>query len=143
MTVAAASLPKGIFRQRRGASSVELAFVAPILFLIILGIFEVGRGLMVVHLLNNAAQAGCRTGIIEGKSTDNIKTAVNNALSAAGVNSDTVTVLVNEGSVDASTAQAGDEITVKVTVPVGKITWVPGMQWLTGTLQGQYTMRRE
>jgi Flp pilus assembly protein TadG len=129
--------------RRRGATTVELAVVAPILFAVILGIFEVGRGLMVIHLLNNAAQAGCRAGIIEGKSTANIKTVVNNQLSASGINGDSVTVQVNDGSADASNAVAGDEITVTVTVPVGSISWVPGIQYLIGSLQGQYTMRRE
>jgi Flp pilus assembly protein TadG len=130
-------------RRRRGASSVEFAVVAPFLFLIILGILEVGRGLMVIHLLNNAAEAGCRTGIIEGKTTANIKSVVNTALSNAGVNGDSVIVTVNDGSSDASAAAAGDEITVVVQVPIASITWVPGTTWLKGTLQGQYTMRRE
>jgi Flp pilus assembly protein TadG len=129
--------------RRRGAHTVEVAFVSPVLFLTILGLFEIGRGLMVVHLLNNAAQAGCRAGIIEGQSTANIQTAVNNALTATGVSGDSVTVQVNDGSADASTAGVGDEITVLVSVPISAITWVPGAKFLTGSLQGQYTMRRE
>src|SRR5580704_17318763 len=65
-------------RRRWGATTVEMAVVAPVVFLIILGIIEAARGIMVVHLLNNAAQAGCRTGIIEGKSTAAIQTVVFN-----------------------------------------------------------------
>jgi Flp pilus assembly protein TadG len=129
--------------KRRGAAVVELAFVAPVLFVFILGLVEVGRGLMVVHLLNNAAQAGCRTGIIEGKSTDDITAAVTSALAANGVSGDSVSVQVNDGSANASTAAAGDEITVTVSVPVGSVSWVPGAKFLSGSLQGQYTMRRE
>lgn len=130
-------------RNRRGGLTVELAVVAPIVFLIILGIIEVGRGLMVVHLLNDAAQAGCRQGIIEGKSTSDIKTKVVDALNRAGVSGETATVQVNDGSADASTAVVGDEITVIVQVPISKVSWVPVPRFLTGTLQGQYTMRRE
>jgi Flp pilus assembly protein TadG len=117
--------------------------VAPVIFGAVLGMIEVGRGIMVVHLLNNAARAGCRVGILEGKSTNDITTAVNNTLIPVGIKSDTVTVQVNDGLADASTAQAGNEITVVVTVPVSKVTWLPGGVFLSGSLSGQYTLRRE
>jgi Flp pilus assembly protein TadG len=113
------------------------------MFAVVLGVIEVGRGLMAIHLLNNAARAGCRVGVIEGKATSDITTAVNNLLSAQGVNGDGVTVQVNDGSADASTAQAGDEITVVVSIPVSKVSWVPGTSYLQGSLSGQYTLRRE
>jgi Flp pilus assembly protein TadG len=129
--------------KRWGATTVELAVVSPIVFTIILGVFEFSRGLMVIHLLNNAAQAGCRTGIIEGKSTANIKKVVGDTLTATGVSGDAITVQVNDGNADASSAAAGDEITVKVSVPVSSITWLPTTLFLSGSLQGQYTMRRE
>jgi Flp pilus assembly protein TadG len=129
--------------RRSGATTVELAVVAPFLFLVILGIFEIGRGLMVIHLLNNAALAGCRTGIIEGKTTDNIKTVVINSLKPTGISAETTTVQVNDGSSDASSAKVGDEITVTVKVPISSVSWVPVTQFISGSLQGQYTMRRE
>ena len=128
---------------RRGASTVEFAIVAPILFTVVLGIIEVGRGLMAIHLLNNAARAGCRVGVIEGKATSDISTTVTNVLSAQGMTAEGVTVEVNDGSADASTAQAGDEITVIVSIPASKVTWVPGGSYLRGNLSGQYTLRRE
>ena len=130
-------------KPRRGAAAVEFAIVAPVLFAVVLGIIEVGRGLMVIHLLNNAARAGCRVGVIEGKATSDITTAVTNVLSAQGVTAEGVTVQVNDGSADASTAQSGDEITVLVSIPASKVTWVPGGSYLRGNLSGQYTLRRE
>jgi Flp pilus assembly protein TadG len=129
--------------KRAGATTAELAVVAPFVFMIILGIIEVGRGLMVTHLLNNAAQAGCRVGIIEGKATSDINAVVLQALQTGGISGDSVTVLVNDGNADASSANSGDEITVKITVPVSKVSWVPGIKFLTGSLGGQYTLRRE
>jgi Flp pilus assembly protein TadG len=133
----------GLPTRRRGATAVEFAIMAPLLFLVFLGIIEVGRGLMVVHLLNNAAEAGCRAGIVEGQSTANIASVVVNALKSVGVSGESVTVQINDGSSDASTAAAGDEITVIAKVPVSSISWVPVPQFLSGSLQGQYTMRRE
>ena len=91
----------------------------------------------------NAAQLGCRAGIIEGQTTANIQTVVTNALTATGVHEETTTVQVNDGSADASTAVAGDEITISVKVPVSSICWVPITRFPGVSLQGQYTMRRE
>jgi Flp pilus assembly protein TadG len=138
--------PLGRFRfclDRPGAATVEMAFIAPVVFLLILGIVEIGRGIMVVHLLNNAAELGCRTGIVEGTSTANIQSTVTSELKSAGISGETVTVKVNDASADASTAGAGDEITVVVTVPTSSISWVGINRFLSGSLQGQYTMRRE
>jgi hypothetical protein len=80
---------------------------------------------------------------VEGQSTASIKSVVVNALTAAGMSGETATVQVNDGSSDASTAVAGDEITVSVKVPVSSVSWVPVARFLSGSLQGQYTMRRE
>src|SRR5947209_18950952 len=62
--------------RQRGALAVEVAVVAPIVFFITLGIIDVGRCLMVVHLLNDAAQLGCRAVIIEGQTTARITKVV-------------------------------------------------------------------
>ena len=129
---------------RRGATAVEFALIAWLAFFpILFGIIELGRGLMVTELLNDAARIGCRAGVVEGKTTSDIQTAVNNFLPTVGINTDTVTVQVNDGSADASTALAGDELTVIVTTPVSKVTWLPGGKFLSGNLTGQFTLRRE
>jgi Flp pilus assembly protein TadG len=133
----------GRTRKRLAAATVEAAVITPVLLLILLGIFEIGRGLMAIHLLNNAAEAGCRSGIVEGQTTTQIKAVVVTALTNAGVSGESVSVQVNDGSSDASAAQAGDEITVVAQVPVKSITWVPVPRFLSGSLQGKYTMRRE
>jgi Flp pilus assembly protein TadG len=129
--------------RRRGASAVELAFVAPIFFLLILGMIELGRGLMVRHMLTNAARQGCRLGILEGKSNADVTAVVHSALTPVGISSDTVSILVNGGSSDVKNANADDEVTVIVSVPVTTVTWVPGGQYLGSTLSGQYTLRKE
>ncbi|MFN5289463.1 MAG: TadE/TadG family type IV pilus assembly protein, partial [Planctomycetia bacterium] len=40
-------------RERKGAAAVEFAIVAPLLFLLILGIIEFARIFMVVQIINN------------------------------------------------------------------------------------------
>jgi Flp pilus assembly protein TadG len=128
---------------RRGAAAVEFAVVAPFFFLVVLGLVELGRGLMVQHQLTNAARQGCRAAIIEGKTTNDASTTVSNLLAGLGISGATTNVLVNEQQADASTAVAGDEITVKVSVPAGSVSWVPGANFLFGTITGQSTLRRE
>jgi Flp pilus assembly protein TadG len=128
---------------RRGAQLVEFAVIASVLFLFILGLIEVGRGIMVQHLLTNAARQGCRVGTLEGKANADVTAAVINALNGQNINAETLTVQVNDGTTDVATANPGDEITVIVSVPVGSVSWVPGTNFLTGSITGRYTLRRE
>jgi Flp pilus assembly protein TadG len=129
--------------RRWAATSVEFAFVAPVFFLVVLGLIELGRGLMVKHLLANAARQGCRVGIIEGKSNADINAAVTGVLAPLGIASDTVTVDVNDVPGDAINGTAFNELTVIVSVPVSAVTWVPGGTYLSGSLSAQYTLRKE
>jgi Flp pilus assembly protein TadG len=128
---------------RSGAHAVEFAMVGSVMFVFVLGLIEVGRGFMVQHLLTNAARRGCRTGIIPGKANSDINTAVTAALAGQGINGDTATIKINDGTGDASTTKTGDEITVIVSVAASSVTWVPGVRFLNGTISGQYTLRRE
>jgi Flp pilus assembly protein TadG len=128
---------------RPGAAAVEFALVGSVFFLVVLGTVEVGRALMVQHQLTYAARVGCRVGILPGKSNSDITTATVNALTSQGVSGESVTVQVNDGTGDAANAQSGDEITVLVSIPVGSVTWVPFPRYVSGSLSGQYTLRRE
>jgi Flp pilus assembly protein TadG len=135
-----AALPR-----RGGASLVEFAVVAPIFFMIVLGIIEIGRACMVTELLTEAARRGCRAGVLEGTSSSAIKQAATDYLTTVGISGDTAGVIVNDAPVDTVDAQnmpAYTEITVLVTVPVSTVTWVPSW-FLSGNLSAQYTMRRE
>src|SRR5689334_22095301 len=85
-------------RKRRGAAAIEFAVVAPVLFLFIFGIIELGRGLMLMHLMTNAARAGCRVGAIPGKSNADVTAAVTNSLNGQGISTESVTIQVNDGS---------------------------------------------
>jgi Flp pilus assembly protein TadG len=129
--------------RRIGATTVEFAVISPVIFLFVFGLIELARGIMVMHLLTNAARNGCRVGIIEGKSNQDITTAVNNTLTATGISGDSITVYVNDNNGDTVNAQPGDEVTVRVLVPVANVSWVPVPNYLIGNLQGKYTLRRE
>jgi Flp pilus assembly protein TadG len=131
-------------RPRRAAAVVEFAVVAPLLFALVLGIIEFGRAMMVLELLNNAARAGCRAGVLSGSSNTDVNSAITTALTGSGVNSPSTTIDVNGSQADVSTAQTGDTISVTVSVGADAVTWLPVPQFLGGkTLTGIVAMRRE
>lgn len=51
----------------RGQALAEFALVAPVLFLIFLGVIEVGRLVFLFHQLNHAAREGARYAIVHGE----------------------------------------------------------------------------
>ena len=133
--------PAGV--ARRAASLIEFSLVAPVFILLVMGIIELGRVLMVQHLMTNAARQACRVGVIGGTPTQTISSTALQALTSQGVTSSQATVQVNDGSADASTAKSGDEITVIVSAPMSNISWLPFPAYSSGTLTGRYTLRRE
>jgi Flp pilus assembly protein TadG len=126
-------------RQRRGSVVVESAFVLLIFVFLVLGALEMGRALMVRETLNDAARRACRKGIQGGVSTATIQADAQEVLNDAGLNgSATVVVAVNgNSSVDASTAQRGDAISVQVTVPASSVYWGTYLYLRGYTLQSQ------
>jgi len=50
----------------RGQAMVEFALVAPLLFVMLLGIFEAGRFVLNLETLNNATREGARYAIVHG-----------------------------------------------------------------------------
>ena len=53
-------------RRSRGQALVEFALVAPLLFVLILGVIEAGRFIFFQELLNNATREGARYAIVHG-----------------------------------------------------------------------------
>lgn len=51
-------------RETKGASMVEFAIIAPLLFLLIFGIIDFGRVFFLVNNLTNAAREGARLGAV-------------------------------------------------------------------------------
>ena len=132
------------FKTRRGAATVEFAVVAPLLFAVILGIMEFGRGMMVAEMVTGAARAGCRAASLSGASTSSATTVISNNLT--GISGTTVLMTVNGVTEDVNKAVSGDTIAVTVSVPYNSITWLPtaSSSYMSGlTLTGSATMCRE
>lgn len=54
-----------IRRRTRGQAAVEFALLVPIFILLLLGIFDLGRGVYAWSTLNNAAREGTRQAIVD------------------------------------------------------------------------------
>lgn len=138
--------------RRRGAALVEAAIVLPLLFTIILGIVEFGRGMMVGQMTVTAARMGARRSVIDGSTNADVEQKVQDFLgNSAGVDAGDVEVLItitpDPGNTtvgnEVGNAEVGDMINVTVRVPFDKVSWINGA-FLTGTkLTGQAVMRHE
>lgn len=125
---------------RRGAVLVEFAFVAPVFFLLVLGMIEFGRAMMVQAELTAAAQAGARAGSFDGSTSSDVTTAVNNYLSNAGISGASSTVYPNPPS----SAYPGQDVKVIVTIPYSSVSWLPAPSFLKNTtLSSESIAQRE
>jgi len=82
----------------KGAAVVEMAFVAPLLFVFIFGLIEVGRIYCVQKTLRNACQDGVRYGAIRGVEVDDVIGRVRERLMGL-VDPDLCTIIVRDASV--------------------------------------------
>ena len=127
-------------KNRRGAAVVEFAIVAPVFFLLVFGMIEYGRLVMVQQVLTNASREGARQAVLDGSTTSSVTDAVQNYLTAARISGPTIAVSPDPPS----TAGFGDPVTVTVSVPFNQVSWLPSPMFLGGTTMSAVTvMRRE
>ena len=124
----------------RGAAAVEFAVVAPVLFLLIFGMIDVGRALMVQNLLTNAARDGARTASLGGITAADVEAQVTSLLAGSHVPGASVTVTPNP----LTSAAVGDPVNVNVQVPYASVSWLGSSFFFKGvTLESTIVMRRE
>lgn len=125
---------------RLGAATVEFAVVVPVFFILVFGMIEFGRMVMVQQVLTNASREGARQAVLDGATTTEVTTSVNSYLSSGSISGATITVSPNPPS----NAAFGDPVTVTVSVPFSQVSWLPSPMFLGGkTLTATTVMRRE
>ena len=85
-------------KKRKGAAIIEAALVLPLFLLLIMGIMEYGRFLMIRHVVDNAAREGARYAVVHtyDKVTADVVDKVNTSLGSQAGTLTTKTVAVYE-----------------------------------------------
>lgn len=128
-------------RRRRGAAVVEFAIIVPIFFLMVFGMIEFGRMVMVHQLLSGAAREGARQAIVNGATASAVEQTVRDFLTATSIDGEAASVTV---SPDPATATTGIPVTVAAGIDFETVSWLPSPFFLQGqTLNAASTMRHE
>jgi Flp pilus assembly protein TadG len=130
---------KSRIRNRVGAAATEFAIVAPLFFLLVIGMIELGRGLMVQQVLINASRVGARQAITVGATNSEVQTAVTDYAASVAVPNVSVDV-----TPDPASSPAGTMMSVTTSVPFDDVSWLASPWFLGGrTLTAESTMRKE
>jgi Flp pilus assembly protein TadG len=132
-------------RRRPGIAAVEFAFIGVALTILVMGMFELARGVQVRQILTDAARKGCRTGILHQYGNTDITNDATNIMrdngfdatqfNPPGIGSITITVTDPSGNTLAESldAPSGSTVSVQVAIPCSSIFWVTA-NWLTDSM---------
>ena len=124
---------------RRGVAAVEFAIVAPIFFMLVIGMIEIGRATMVQQVLVNASRVGARKAVTTTSTQQGVIDEVTNYANSVGVHGVSVTCTPNP-----ATAAAGTAITVNTSVAYSNVSWLRVSRFMNGrTLAASSVMRKE
>jgi len=134
-------------QRRVGAAVAEFAVVAPLFLMIVFGMFEFGRAIMVHQVLVNASREGARIAVLDGATIAQVEAQVDSFLAASGVVNEQVIYTLNGTEVSDPTGANsgfGDAVGVEVRVAFNDVSWLPVPQYIGGqTLSALCVMRRE
>jgi Flp pilus assembly protein TadG len=119
---------------------VEFAIIAPIFFLLVFGMIEFGRMVMVQQILTNASREGARKAVLDGVSNVDVEDTVEDYLANASITGATISVATQAPT----PPDIAESRIVTVTIPFSQVSWLPAPIFLSGkTLSASTSMRRE
>jgi len=133
---------------------VEMAVCFPVFMLVLLGIIEFGRALMVSQMLSNASREACRAAVLEGATNAEVETLLKDLVSAT-VNvpnseitsqitvTDRRTDVVDTSPTAIQDATRRDLVRIDISVPADVVSYTPGGVLTGKTLRGQCAMQKE
>jgi Flp pilus assembly protein TadG len=129
---------------RRGAAAVEFAIIAIFLTTLTVGMIEVTRAVQVKHYLTDSVRIGCRNASLPGATNTGVNTVITTALKKYKISSAdaTVTIQVYDSagaakSNDIATAVQTDRISIKVAIPISKVSWVGPMVFTNANIESE------
>jgi Flp pilus assembly protein TadG len=123
--------------QRKGTTTVEMAFAAPILFLVVFSTIEFWQINTYRNMATEAAYEAARYGVLPGRTAEQIEQRALDAMEKVGA-TDTF-VNVEPATIEIDT----EEVTVTVNVPVASNGWVVSKFFAPQTIVRRSTMVRE
>ena len=126
--------------RRKGAALMEFAIVAPFLMLLLMGMIEFGRALIIQQNLTTAAREAAREASLPGATDESVAGAATPYVSMVPTGS--VDTITNPEEMD--DVEAGDMVTVTVSVPFDSVSKM-GATWFGEDfdLSASASMRRE
>lgn len=131
-------------RNRSGAAVVEFAVVAPVFIILVLGMIETGRAVMVQQIMTNASREGARRAVLDGVTDSEVRQAVIDYMAGASISIDAsdIDVITNPPVAP----DFANSMTVTITVPFSQVSWLPTPIYFKGAnsdLVATTTMRQE
>lgn len=130
---------------RKGASAIELALVAPFVFLLLLGSFEFARVMAVNQALTNAARASCRKASLATTNDPEVarQLAYDSLCGLVPVQEANSSLVVTVTPATLQGLPSGTPITATVEIQAENITWLPPMFVAGSTMKATVSGRRE
>lgn len=114
--------------------------VAPLFFLLVFGMIEFGRMVMVQQIITNASREGARVAVLDGATTAEVVTAVESYMTSVSVDGADISVDPDPPT----SAGYGEPVAVVVSIPFDQVSWLPSPMFLGGsTMSATTVMRRE
>lgn len=115
-------------QSRRGAAAVELAFILPVLLILLVGIWEISRLVDAYQLLNNACREAGRQAAAGNMTAAEVQQVVVDYLEGANISTAGMPTPVIENLTDSSRtnpaeAEQLDHFRVTVSLPIANVEW--------------------
>ena len=134
------------WRCEKGSELIEFALVAPVLILLLAGIFDFGMMFRTFEAVTNAAREGARVGVLPGYANADVQTRVNDYLMVSGLTGPrtvTVSAIPQATGVGTFTARSVEVIYTYQFVVLGPIGSAFGGSFGTIPLRAVSVMRTE
>lgn len=102
-------------QKRRGIAAVEMALVASLLFLLLIGLIDYGFIFLKAQQITQAARAGARAAVLPDATTASVNAAIDAAMADAGIA--TYTPSITPGIA----VSPGTAVKVSLTVPTAQL----------------------
>jgi Flp pilus assembly protein TadG len=124
-------------QQRKGATAVEFAIVAPVFFVLLLTSIEFSRLNVIRHSADEAAYEGARTAMVPGATAAEAVAAANEILNIVGAKD--AAVDIDPPVIDEDT----DAVTVTISIPLNSNGWILPKFTRNRVLERDATLRTE